>query len=93
MVKTAVHVTTVGEWNSVLNVWFKQGKTWVNGDKGYSEDLFEHGGRYLFLGNYITWSKDYRPDTPSIEYPDFMSLRKESGKKVVAFLPIDGFYI
>jgi len=72
MIKIVVHVTTIGEWNSVLNVWFNQGKTWVNGGVGYSEDIFENGGRYLFLGTAITWSNDYRHGMPFLEYADFM---------------------
>lgn len=72
MTKTVVHVATVEEWNSVLNVWFKQGKVWINGGIGYSEDIFEHGGRYLFLGTAITWGNDYHRGMPFLEYADFM---------------------
>jgi len=83
MSKTVVHVTTIEEWNSVLKVWFNQGKTWVNGGAEYSEDIFENGGRYLFLGDYITWSNDYHYSSPS----------KDVTKNTKPLIPIDILYI
>ncbi len=41
MTETAVHVTTLEQWKSVLDVWFKQGYAWPAGDKEYSEHIFE----------------------------------------------------
>lgn len=87
MTKTAVHVTTIEEWNAVLGVWFKQGRTWVSGEQEYSEDIFENGGRYLYLGSYITWSNEHRYATPSIEYSEFMT------QKAKPLIPMDILYI
>lgn len=74
MTKTVVHVTTIEEWNYVLDVWFKQGYEWFSGGRGYAS-FFEKGGRYLFLGNSITWDR-YTQDM-YIEYSEFMAQQKE----------------
>ena len=52
MSETIVHVTTLEQWKSVLDVWFKQGYKWSNGDTGYNyfEDFDEDSGHsYLAL--------------------------------------------
>jgi len=44
MTETVVHVTTIEEWKSVLDVWFKQGYGWFSSDNTYAEKLFEQNG-------------------------------------------------
>lgn len=80
MKETVVHATTLEQWKSVLDVWFKQGNMWLDGGKGYSEDTFERGGRYLFLGGRITWSASSPNSEPFIEYAEFMEQQKEDNK-------------
>lgn len=80
MTETVVHVTTIEEWKSVLDVWFKRGYTWVSVRKEYSENVFEHGARYLFLNNYISYGSDDYYHGPYIEYSEFMAQQKEDNK-------------
>lgn len=86
MTETVVHVTTLEQWKSVLYVWFKQGNMWLDGGKGYSEDTFERGGRYLFLGGRITWSVSKPSSKPYIEYSEFMAQRKENNKMATYYV-------
>ncbi|MCT3047748.1 hypothetical protein [Leuconostoc mesenteroides] len=85
MTETVVHVTTLDQWKSVLDVWFKQGNMWLDGGKGYSEDTFERGGRYLFLGGRITWSASNPTSKPFIEYSELMAQQKEDNKKATVY--------
>ncbi|BAX73137.1 hypothetical protein [Leuconostoc mesenteroides] len=85
MTETVVHVTTLEQWKSVLDVWFKQGNMWLDGGKGYSEDTFERGGRYLFLGGGITWSVSNPTSKPYIEYSEFMAQQKEDNKMATVY--------
>lgn len=80
MTETVVHVTTLEQWKSVLDVWFKQGYEWPFGDREYSENIFENGGRFLFLDNYITYSKTNPNSKPFIEYSEFMAQQKKDNK-------------
>lgn len=76
--KTVVHVTTLDDWKSVLDVWFEQGFGWGLGGKKYNEHIFEHGGRFLFLDDVcITYSRTNPRSKPFIEYSEFMSQQKE----------------
>lgn len=77
MTETVVHVTTLVQWKSVLDVWFRQGYAWRGGNGGYEEHVFENGGRFLFLDDVITWSNNYPDSKPHIEYSDFMEQQKE----------------
>jgi general stress protein 26 len=77
MTETVVHVTTLEQWKSVLDVWFKQGYDWLSEDKDYGEELFETGGRFLFLDDYITYSVSNYNSKPYIEFSDFMAQQKE----------------
>lgn len=79
MTRTVVHVTTLEQWKSVMDVWFEQGYTWLTGDKGYSEDVFELGGRYLYVSGGIIICKFRHIPQPIIEYSKFM---KEQQKEV-----------
>ena len=72
--ETVVHVTTLEQWKSVLDIWFKQGYNWIDGDTGYFEQGFDMDS-YLTLDNEgeisIGCSQNY------IEYSDFMAGQKE----------------
>ena len=85
MTETVVHVTTLEQWKSVLDVWFKQGYAWPFGDREYSENTFENGGRFLFLDDYITYSKTNPNSKPFIEYTEFAAQQKEDNKMVTVY--------
>lgn len=85
MTETVVHVTTLEQWKSVLDVWFEQGYVWFYGNKGYLEDIFENGGRFLFLDDYITWSASNHNSEPFIEYSEFMEQQKEDNKMAMVY--------
>ncbi|MDI6497899.1 hypothetical protein QMA60_09110 [Leuconostoc suionicum] len=79
MRETVVHVTTLEQWKSVLDVWFKQGYEWHRTGKSYHERYFDDGWRFLLLNkdNDIlkpTWGRQ------SIEYSEFMAQQKEDNK-------------
>ncbi|MDG9745742.1 hypothetical protein BMS80_09200 [Leuconostoc pseudomesenteroides] len=80
MTETVVHVTTLEQWRSVLDVWFKQRYEWPFGNKEYRENLFEDGGRFLFLDNYIAYNMSNPSSKPFIEYSEFMAQQKENNK-------------
>lgn len=73
MTKTIVHVTTIEQWRSVLGIWFKQGHEWFDGDQVYAKEIFEDGGRFLFLGNCISYSRTNDNSKPYLEYSEFMT--------------------
>lgn len=81
MTETVVHVTTLEQWKSVLDVWFKQGYVWYGGGNKYNRFSFKLGSRYLCLLNDEIWADGYlnEADEP-IGYADFMSQQKEDNK-------------
>ena len=87
MTETVVHVTTLEEWKSVLDVWFKQGYDWslCKGRDDYLEEYYYDGSRQLGLNvngfpEITYWSlNDYNGDN-LIEYSDFMAQQKEANK-------------
>lgn len=86
MTETVVHVTTLEQWKSVLDVWFKQGYEWMISGCTYAENNFEeHGSRQLGLvddgGKYICYwrNNNYNGDN-LIEYSEFMAQQKEDNK-------------
>lgn len=85
MTETVVHVTTLEQWKSVLDVWFEQGYEWNSGDKEYLEQYFRNGNRYLSLDhdNNILKSKLERDDI--IEYSEFMAQQKEDNKMATVY--------
>ena len=85
MTKTVVRVTTLEQWKSVLDVWFKQGYVWLDGNKGYLENIFKNDGRFLFLDDYITWSASNPISKPYIEYSEFMAQQKENNKMAMVY--------
>lgn len=91
MTKTVVHVTTLEQWKSVLDVWFKQGYEWVLSGCNYKEKTFEqYGSRQLGLVDYeikkiVCWrNNDYNGDN-LIEYADFMAQQKEDNKMATVY--------
>ena len=85
MTETVVHVTTLEQWKSVLDVWYKQGYDWPFGGREYSENTFENGGRFLFLDDYITYSRNNPNSKPFIEYSEFMAQQKEDNKMATVY--------
>lgn len=82
MTETVVHVTTLEQWKSVLDVWFAQGYEWFSSGQDYRENTFNDGSRQLALNIWgddeITCflNNDYHGDN-LIEYADFMAQQKE----------------
>ena len=85
MTETVVHVTTLEQWKSVLDVWYKQGYDWPFGGREYSENTFKNGGRFLFLDDYITYSRNNPNSKPFIEYSEFMAQQKEDNKMATVY--------
>lgn len=81
MTETVVHVTTLDQWKSVLDVGFEQGYSWLFTNTKYQESIFEDGGRYLFLDNCITYSNNNHHDKPYIEYADFIAQQEKTMSK------------
>lgn len=81
MTETVVHVTTLEQWKSVLDVWFKQGYTWNTGDTEYSYHLFA-GHKYLAFDDYIYCTDEVGK---SIEYSEFMAQQKEDNKMAMVY--------
>lgn len=81
--ETVVHVTTIEQWKSVLDVWFKQGYKWFVSE-GYREDYFRNGSRQLHLNNSnkITFSgNNLYSENDFIEYSDFMAQQEKTMAK------------
>ncbi|WP_273710463.1 hypothetical protein [Leuconostoc mesenteroides] len=80
MSETVVHVTTLEQWKSVLDVWFKQGYEWRSENKEYHEEYFNLGVRDLLLNkdNDIITKNHERHEF--IEYSEFMAQQKEDNK-------------
>lgn len=80
MTETAVHVTTLEQWKSVLDVWFKNGYGWYSGDQKYHKSYFKGGIRELLLDN----DNDILTLTPGerepISYKEFMAQQEEDNK-------------
>lgn len=86
MTETVVHVTTLEQWKSVLDVWFKQGYEWFSSGNTYAEKFFEqNGANQVGLVDYgfkyiVCWiNNDYDGDN-LIEYSEFIPQQKEDNK-------------
>lgn len=77
MTVTVVHVTTLEEWKSVLDVWFEQGYGWYSTGQSYHEEYFKKGKRQLLLDkdNDILLPTHQKRDP--ISYSEFMTQQKE----------------
>lgn len=82
MTETVVHVTTLEQWKSVLDVWFAQGYEWFRNGDSYREKYYSNDSNQLALNIHDTdeitcfLNNDYRGDN-LIEYADFMAQQKE----------------
>lgn len=91
MTETVVHVTTLEQWKSVLDVWFKQGYEWHSGSKEYQEYYFDSGNRGLWLtdDNMISMANTEMHDC--IYYADFMAQKKEDNKMETYYVTQEQF--
>lgn len=81
MTETVVHVTTLEQWKSVLDVWFEHGYSWHSGDKEYHGGYFKDGIRELLLNKDNDILTLIIPGTREpISYKDFMAQQKEDNK-------------
>ncbi|WP_349533989.1 hypothetical protein [Leuconostoc citreum] len=88
MTETVVHVETLKQWKSVLDVWFAQGYKWFASGCDYSENAFEYrGSRQLALnvngiGDITCFShvNKYSGDN-LLEYADFMAQQEKTMDK------------
>lgn len=80
MTETVVHVTTIKQWKSVLDVWFKNGYSWYSGDQKHRKSYFKEGVRELLLDedNYILILTT--GEREPISYKEFMAQQKEDNK-------------
>lgn len=88
MTETVVHVTTLEQWKSVLDVWFEQGYEWRGGRRGYQIYFFEnHLGRHLKLGrnHEISYWSLGGCNESFIEYSEFMAQQKEDNKMATVY--------
>lgn len=85
MTETVVHVTTLDQWKSVLDVWYKQGHYWLFTNTKYNESIFEDGGRFLNLDDRIAYSRNNPTSKPFIEYSEFMAQQKEDNKMATVY--------
>ncbi|WP_273708207.1 hypothetical protein [Leuconostoc mesenteroides] len=95
MTETVVHVTTLEQWKSVLDVWFEQGYKW-NGNnqdsqqgrfKYYYYEAFRDGCRQLSVSDeksiYFYGINGYKGKTT--EYSEFMAQQKEDNKMATVY--------
>lgn len=84
MTRTIVHVTTLDQWKSVLDVWFKQGYKWASGKRDHKDSYFTNENSYYLIltvtGDIFRCSEIY--SSTFIEYSEFMSQNKEDNKTV-----------
>jgi len=83
--ETVIHVTTLEQWKSVLNVWFEQGYEWNSNNentqsgrfRNYYYEAFRDGCRQLALRDtiYFYGKNGYKGKT--VEYSEFISQQKE----------------
>ncbi|MGR8823419.1 hypothetical protein [Leuconostoc citreum] len=87
--ETVVHVETIEQWKSVLDVWFAQGYEWRNGGKGYRIVLFvKQLGRHLKLNanHKISYWSMGSCGEPFIEYADFMKQQEKTMTKTTYYV-------
>ena len=91
MTETVVHVTTLEEWKSVLDVWFEQGYEWFSSGNTYAEKIFkQNSANQLGLVDYgfkyiVCWiNNDYDGDN-LIEYKQFMEEQQKEDNKMETY--------
>lgn len=87
MTETVVHVTTLEQWKSVLDVWFKQGYEWASGERDYKESYFTNENSYYLVLTATGAIARYSQSSPStfIEYSEFMAQQKEGNKMTMVY--------
>lgn len=80
MERLVVHVTTLDQWKSVLDVWFKQGYSWYSGGQDYFTGLFDMGHHALLLDEDNDILLPITRKREAISYEEFMSQQKEDNK-------------
>jgi len=92
MTETVVHVTTLEQWKSTLDVWFKQGYDWsyTNKGNGYREGLFYNGSRQLGLNmsdddEISFWLFTGYTGDNLIEYSEFMKEQQKEDNKMETY--------
>lgn len=93
MAETVVHVTTLKQWKSVLDVWFRQGYSWYGGDQHYFKNYFNDGSRQLTFNmrgdNKIQYSgNNIHPKDDYIEYEDFMAQQTDDNQMEMGLDPV-----
>ena len=95
MTETVVHVTTLEQWKSVLDVWFEHGHRWLSGKTGYYEIYFtQDNSRYLDLDRGLItrcYSDSNQTPTHFIEYSEFMAQQKEDNKMETYYVTQEQF--
>lgn len=86
--ETVVHVETIEQWKSVLNVWFERGYVWKNGSSGYNSRYFNYEGSRTLSLNYRNsnnaisyWSLNDYGGENMIEYDEFMKEQEKTMAK------------
>ncbi|MCT4377659.1 hypothetical protein EFM21_00500 [Leuconostoc falkenbergense] len=86
MTETVVHVTTLEQWKSVLDVWFKQGYKWNFGSKSYHEEYFERGQRFIrLISNGRILQGRFNHTFKPVEYSEFMAQQKEDKEMATVY--------
>lgn len=86
MRETVVHVTTLEQWKSVLDVWFKQDYRWNYGSKSYHEEYFERGQRFIrLISNGCILQGCFNHEIKPVEYSEFMAQQKEDNKMATVY--------
>ena len=85
MTETVVHVTTLEEWKSVLDVWFEQGYSWYSGDKTHMENYFKDGTRELLLDKDNDIVIPIPGKREPITYSEFMAQQKGDNKMATVY--------
>ncbi|WP_273752849.1 hypothetical protein [Leuconostoc mesenteroides] len=85
MTEIVVHVTTLEQWKSVLDVWFKQGYEWQYGADSYHEEYFVEGQRYLRLYGESDILQGNINLSPYDQYEEFIAQQKEDNKMATVY--------
>lgn len=87
MTETVVHVTTLEQWKSVLDVWFAQGYRWNYGSTSYHEEYFEGGQRFIrLISNGAILQGNFNLTLKPVEYSEFMAQEKEDNKMATYYV-------
>lgn len=103
MTETVVHVTTLEQWKSVLDVWFAQGYYWITKNEDYSRgrfkeyyyEAFRDGCRQLAISNenfvYFYGKNSHKGKT--IEYAEFMAQQEKTMTKETYYVTKEQLYL